>query len=145
MAVKLRLRRMGKKNQPIYKIVAADARSPRDGKFLEALGLYNPMTAPHTIQIKEDRAMYWLNVGAQPTDTVRSLFRQAGITYKVELKKRGLSEEQVAAELETWKSKKVSVKANIVQKKSSKEIQNVKSTAEVEGAASEETSVKTEE
>jgi len=75
LAVKLRLRRMGKKKQPIYKVVAADARSPRDGKFLEAIGLYNPLTNPHTININEDRALYWLSVGAQYgkklTDTKR--------------------------------------------------------------------------
>ena len=82
MAVKLRLRRMGKKKQPIYKVVAADSRSPRDGKFLETMGLYNPLTDPHTVDIKEDRALYWLNNGAQPTDTVKSLLRQKGITLK---------------------------------------------------------------
>jgi len=71
LAVKLRLRRIGKKKQPVYKVVAADSRSPRDGKFLEAIGIYNPLTDPLTLEIKEDRAMYWLNVGAQPTDTER--------------------------------------------------------------------------
>ena len=82
MAVKLRLRRMGKKKQPIYKMVAADSRSPRDGKFLEAIGFYNPLTKPHTLDLKEDRIMYWLNVGAQPTHTVKSLLRQKGIILK---------------------------------------------------------------
>ena len=80
MAVKLRLRRMGKKKQPIYKIVAADARSPRDGRFLEAVGLYNPLTEPHSVDIKEERVLYWLNKGAQPTKTVKSLLRQQGGT-----------------------------------------------------------------
>jgi len=73
LAVKLRLRKMGKKKQPVYKVVAADSRSPRDGKFIEAIGLYNPKTDPATINIKEDRALYWLIVGAQPTDTVKNL------------------------------------------------------------------------
>jgi small subunit ribosomal protein S16 len=82
LAVKLRLRRMGKKKQPIYKIVAADSRSPRDGKFLEAVGFYNPLTDPHTLELKEDRIMYWLNSGAQPTSTVKSLLRQKGLTLK---------------------------------------------------------------
>ncbi len=103
MAVKLRLRRMGKKNQPIYKMVAADSRSPRDGKFLEAVGFYNPLTNPHTLDLKEDRIMYWLNVGAQPTDTVKSLLRQKGITLKKELLSKGLDEEKVKSELENWK------------------------------------------
>ena len=67
MAVKLRLRRMGKKKQPMYKVVAADSRSPRDGKFLESVGSYNPLTNPHTVELLEDRIFYWLNVGAQPS------------------------------------------------------------------------------
>jgi small subunit ribosomal protein S16 len=102
LAVKLRLRRMGKKKQPIYKVVAADSRSPRDGKFIEAIGLYNPLTDPHTIDIKEDRALYWLNVGAQPTDTVRSLLRQKGIILKRELMKKNLSEDKIQEEMDNW-------------------------------------------
>ena len=70
---------MGKKKQPVYKLVAADSRSPRDGKFIEAIGLYNPLTHPSTLEINEDRALYWLNNGAQPTDTVRNLLSQKGI------------------------------------------------------------------
>ena len=106
MAVKLRLRRMGKKKQPIYKMVAADSRSPRDGKFLEAVGFYNPLTNPHTLNLKEDRIMYWLNVGAQPTHTVKSLLRQKGITLKKELLTKGLDEEKVKSELENWQKMK---------------------------------------
>ena len=106
MAVKLRLRRMGKKRQPIYKVVAADERSPRDGKFIEAIGLYNPITNPATVEIKEDRALYWLGVGAQPTDTVKTLLSKKGILYKKELFKSGLSEEEVALKLEEWSKNK---------------------------------------
>ena len=106
MAVKLRLRRMGKKKQPIYKIVAADSRSPRDGRFLEAVGFYNPLTDPHTLDLKEDRILYWLNVGAQPTSTVKSLLRQKGITFKKELMSKGLDEEKVKSELENWQKMK---------------------------------------
>ena len=76
---------MGKKKQPIYKVVAADSRAPRDGKFLESIGLYNPLTNPHTLDINEERAIYWLNMGAQPTDTVKSLLSQKGIILKREL------------------------------------------------------------
>ena len=97
MAVKLRLRRMGKKKQPIYKVVAADARSPRDGKFLEAVGIYNPLTNPHTIDLKEDRINYWLDNGAQPTDTVNSLLKQTGINLKRDIAKRKLPEEKAEA------------------------------------------------
>ncbi len=120
MAVKLRLRRMGKKKQPIYKVVAADTRSPRDGKFLEAVGIYNPLTNPHTVDLKEDRVHYWLDNGAQPTDTVKSLLRQKGITLKKELTKKQLSEEKIQEELENWQKLKEAGAAKKVQKKKSK-------------------------
>lgn len=137
MAVKLRLRRMGKKKQPFYKIVAADSRSPRDGKFIEAVGTYNPLTAPHSVQLKENRVMYWLGVGAQPTDTVRSLFRNEGITLKRELKKKGFSEDKIQEELEKWqKMKEASAEKKKLKKKKKKNSQD-KSTAEAKGAASE--------
>jgi small subunit ribosomal protein S16 len=106
LAVKLRLRRMGKKKQPIYKMVAADSRSPRNGKFLEAVGFYNPLTNPHTLELKEDRVMYWLNVGAEPTHTVKSLLRQKGLTLKKELLSKGLDEEKVKSEMENWQKLK---------------------------------------
>ena len=106
MAVKLRLKRMGKKKQPIYKIVVADARSPRDGKFLEALGLYNPLTKPHTVDVKEDRILYWLSNGAQPTNTVKSLLREKGIILKNDLIKRGLDAEKIESELAEWQKLK---------------------------------------
>ena len=118
MAVKLRLRRMGKKKQPIYKVVAADARSPRDGKFLEAVGIYNPLTNPHTIDLKEDRINYWLDKGAQPTDTVNSLLRQKGINLKRDIAKRKLPEEKAEALLKNWQaSKEVSSQKKTVKKK----------------------------
>lgn len=106
MAVKLRLKRMGKKRQPIYKVVAADVRSPRDGKIIEAFGLYNPKTNPVTVEIQEDRANYWLDVGAQPTDTVKNLLSREGILLKRELSKRGLPEDRVEQELEEWKKQR---------------------------------------
>ncbi|MCW8824748.1 MAG: 30S ribosomal protein S16 [Ignavibacteriaceae bacterium] len=121
MAVKLRLRRMGKKKQPIYKIVAADSRSPRDGKFLEAVGFYNPLTNPHTLDLKEDRILYWLNVGAQPSSTVKSLLRQKGITLKKELMSKGLDEEKIKSEIDNWqKIKEVSSKKKTEKKLSRK-------------------------
>ncbi len=120
MAVKLRLRRMGKKKQPVYKLVAADSRSPRDGKFIEAIGLYNPKTDPATVEIKEERAMYWLGVGAQPTDTVKNLLSNQGIILKSELIKQGLSEEQIAVKLDEWKKLKEVNVAAASKKKSEK-------------------------
>lgn len=118
MAVKLRLRRMGKKKQPIYKIVAADSRSPRDGKFIEAVGLYNPLTNPHTIELKEDRVNYWLNNGAIPTLTVKNLLSQKGILLKRHLEKKGLPQEKVEAELANWqKIKEASAQKNKLRRK----------------------------
>lgn len=124
MAVKLRLRRMGKKKQPIYKVVAADARSPRDGKFLEAVGIYNPLTNPHTIDLKEERINYWLDKGAQPTDTVNSLLKQKGINLKRDIAKRKLPQEKAEALLTSWQAGKEAAaekKAVKKKKKSKKE------------------------
>lgn len=121
MAVKLRLRRMGKKKQPIYKIVAADVRSPRDGRFLEAIGLYNPLTNPHSVEIKEERVLHWLNNGAQPTKTVKSLLRQKGITLKHELIKKGVEEDKIESKLSEWeKVKETKLKAKSTKKKISR-------------------------
>lgn len=106
MAVKLRLRRMGKKRQPIYKVVAADVRSPRDGKFIEDLGQYNPKTNPSTIEIKEDRALYWLSVGAIPTTTVKNLLSVSGILLKSDLAKQNLSPEQIEARVSQWEKER---------------------------------------
>lgn len=82
MAVKLRLKRGGSKQRPFYRIVAADARSPRDGRFIDTIGTYNPIPAEYEVNIDEEKAMYWLTNGAQPTDTVRSLFSKKGIMAK---------------------------------------------------------------
>ena len=79
MAVKIRLKRIGAKKAPIYRVVVADARSPRDGKFIEEIGYYDPMKEPKVIKIDEEKAKKWLEDGAQPTDTVKVLFKKSGI------------------------------------------------------------------
>ena len=79
MAVKIRLRRMGSKKNAFYRVVVADSRSPRDGRFIEELGYYNPLTDPATIKINEEQAKKWIADGAQPTETVRSIFKKSGI------------------------------------------------------------------
>jgi small subunit ribosomal protein S16 len=104
VAVKLRLQRGGKKKQPIYRIVAADGRYKRDGRFLEKVGSYNPNTNPTTIEVKEPRIMYWLGVGAQPTDTVRNLLSRKGIMLKWHMQKKGKDEATIAAEFEKWQA-----------------------------------------
>lgn len=82
MAVKLRLKRMGSKQKPFYRIVAADSRCPRDGRFIETVGTYNPISKETSITIDEEKALKWLNSGAQPTDTVKSILSAQGIMKK---------------------------------------------------------------
>ncbi len=89
MAVKLRLKRMGAKKAAFYRIVAADARCPRDGRVSDEIGTYNPITEPATITFNEEKALYWLNNGAVPTDTVRNLLSKNGIMKKFHEQKRG--------------------------------------------------------
>lgn len=79
MAVKIRLRRMGAKKAPFYRVVVADSRSPRDGRFIEEIGYYNPITEPAEIKIDEEKATKWINNGAQPTDVVKRLFNTVGL------------------------------------------------------------------
>ena len=106
MPVKLRLSRKGRKKAPFYHIVVADARSPRDGKFIEKIGTYNPMTKPATIEIDRNAAYDWLTKGAQPTDTVRAILRFKGVYYRKHLmrgvKKGALTIEQADAMWQTW-------------------------------------------
>lgn len=85
MPVRIRLQRHGRKNRPFYHIVAADSRAPRDGKFIEKLGTYNPLTKPASIVLDNDRAYYWLTVGAQPSDTCRAILRYKGVLYRQHL------------------------------------------------------------
>ena len=84
MAVKIRLKRMGSKKKPFYRIVVADSRSPRDGRFIEEIGLYNPVSEPKEIRIDDEKAVKWLGNGAKPTDTVSVLFKNNGIFEKFE-------------------------------------------------------------
>ncbi len=110
MAVKLRLQRKGRKKAPFYHIVVADARSPRDGRFIEKIGTYNPLTVPATIELDREKAYDWLIKGAQPTDTVRAILRFKGVLYQKHLalgvKKGALSEEQAEVKLNTWLEQK---------------------------------------
>jgi len=100
--VKIRLRRAGKKKQPIYKIVIADSRAWRNGKFIESIGQYNPLVHPMVITLKEDRLFAWLKRGAQPTDTTRSLLQRKGLWLKWGLMKKGADDATIAAEVEKW-------------------------------------------
>lgn len=110
MATKIRLQRHGRKNYAFYSIVIADARAPRDGRFTEKIGTYNPNTNPATVDLKFDRALYWVEVGAQPTDTVRNILSGEGVYLMKHLKggvKKGAFDEAAAeAKFNAWKADK---------------------------------------
>jgi len=110
MATKIRLQRHGRKNYAFYPIVIADSRAPRDGKFIERIGSYNPNTNPATVTLNFERALYWLNVGAQPTDTVRTILSQQGVLLMKHLqggvKKGAFDEAEAQRRFDAWMQKK---------------------------------------
>ena len=110
MPTKIRLQRKGKKGQPFYHIVIADGRAPREGRFIEKIGVYNPLTKPAEIQIEFDKAITWLQNGAQPTDTVRAILSYKGVMYKSHLlkgvKKGAMTLEQAEEKFEAWQVEK---------------------------------------
>lgn len=134
MAVKLRLQRLGKKKQPFYRIVAADSRSPRDGKFIEVVGTYNPRLNPPEVVIKEDKAIKWLKNGAQPTDTVRSLLRREGILLKYHLMRKKVEPEKIEEALQAFKAKQEEKLKKLAEEPKRKK---KKGASEAKGAASE--------
>jgi small subunit ribosomal protein S16 len=111
MPAKIRLQRKGKKGQPLYHIVIADGRAPREGRFIEKIGVYNPLSKPAEIEINFDKALDWLQKGAQPTDTVKAILSYKGVMYKSHLlkgvKKGAMTLEQAEAKFETWNSEKL--------------------------------------
>lgn len=153
MPVRIRLQRHGRKGRPIFSIVAADSRSPRDGRFIEKIGQYNPNTNPATIELDFDSALEWLQKGAQPSDTCRAILSYKGVLLKKHLlegvKKGALTEEQVEERFDKWleeKSQKIQDKSAAVAKsaedkeKARVEAENAKSEARAEalkGAAAE--------
>jgi small subunit ribosomal protein S16 len=104
--VRLRLRRVGSKRQPSYRVVAADSETPRDGRFLEVVGHYNPRTEPATIKLDEARIYDWLGRGAQPTESVSQIFRSAGVLERYARYKAGEALESLVAEAETAEAKR---------------------------------------
>ncbi|MBD5284888.1 MAG: 30S ribosomal protein S16 [Bacteroides sp.] len=110
MATKIRLQRHGRKNYAFYPIVIADSRAPRDGRFIERIGSYNPNTNPATVTLNFERALYWLNVGAQPTDTVRTILSREGVLLMKHLqggvKKGAFNEEEAQRRFEAWKAQR---------------------------------------
>jgi small subunit ribosomal protein S16 len=105
--VRIRLRRVGLRHQPTYRVVVADKESPRDGKFLEILGSYNPRTEPFTLDVKEDRVYHWMTNGAKPTESVEKLFKSTGIMDRFARLKAGEAAETLLAEAKTFFEKRV--------------------------------------
>ena len=124
MAVKIRLARHGHKGYAYYHIVVAHSKSPRDGKFIEKIGSYNPNTNPATIEINAERAILWLNNGAQPTDTARSLLSKEGVLLKKHLlegvKKGAFDEAKAEEKFNAWKQQKEEAKNNVAKKAADK-------------------------
>jgi small subunit ribosomal protein S16 len=133
---------MGKKRQPVYKIVAVDSRAPRDGKYLEAVGQYNPKTEPHTVIIDEAIALKWLGFGAQPTDTVRSLLRQTGVLYKRQMLRKNFPADVIESNMAKWREGRnipaVAKAIPVVSVPVVEELISSEGTAEVKGASSDE-------
>lgn len=120
MATKIRLQRHGRKGYAFYSIVIADSRAPRDGRFIEKLGTYNPNTHPSSVTLQFDRALYWVQTGAQPTDTVRNILSREGVYLKKHLlggvKKGAFDEATAEAKFEAWKAGKQAKLADIQRK-----------------------------
>ena len=117
MATRIRLQRHGKKNQPFYHIVVADGRAPRDGRYIERLGTYNPLTNPADVKINFDRALYWVETGASPSDTVRALLRHEGVYLMKHLRggiaKGALTENDAQRKFDAWKEERNAKMNNI--------------------------------
>lgn len=138
MATKIRLQRHGRKRYAFYPIVIADSRAPRDGKFIERIGSYNPNTNPATITLNFERALYWVNVGAQPTDTVRSILSNEGVLLMKHLqggvKKGAFDEAEAQKRFDAWKAKKQQAVDNLKTTMASKKELAAKERLEAEKA-----------
>ena len=138
MATKIRLQRHGRKGYAYYPIVVADSRAPRDGKFIERIGSYNPNTNPATISLDFDRALYWVEVGALPTDTVRSILSREGVMLMKHLrggvKKGAFTEEEAQKRFDAWKADRAKVASAFQAKKDAKAAEDAKARFEAEAA-----------
>lgn len=138
MATKIRLQRHGRKGYAYYPIVVADSRAPRDGKFIERIGSYNPNTNPATISLDFDRALYWVEVGALPTDTVRTILSREGVMLMKHLrggvKKGAFTEEEAQKRFDAWKADRTKVANAFQAKKEAKAAEDAKARFEAEVA-----------
>ena len=149
MATKIRLQRNGRKSYAFYSIVIADARAPRDGRFTEKIGTYNPITNPATVDLNLDRALYWVMTGAQPTDTVRNILSREGVYMKKHLlggvAKGAFDEAQAEAKFNAWKENKQSGLAALKAKEEEAKKAEAKARLEAEKKVNEEIAKKVAE
>ena len=134
MSVKIRLKKMGSKKRPFYRLVAADSRSPRDGRFIEMLGYYNPMADPPEIQIDDDKVYKWLNQGAKPTGNAANILKQKGLLERWQLLKEGVSIAELDAKIEQRRAKQPQAVIKTEKKLSKKAAEKAKQKAEEESA-----------
>jgi len=138
MATRIRLQRRGRKDYPFYQIIIADSRAPRDGKFIEKVGSYNPNTNPATITLSFDRALYWLQTGAQPSDTVRNILSDEGVLLMKHLlggvKKGAFSEADAQTKFQAWKSNKMNLLQTASNKEANKRAEELKAKLAAEQA-----------
>lgn len=145
MAVKLRLRRMGRKKRPYYRVVAADSRAPRDGRFIENVGTYEPLSTPYQVDLVEDRIFYWLGNGAQPTRTVRNLLEKKGLWLKWDMMKKGVAEDKIAEALVDFFAAQEKRENKKAENEARKAAQNAKASQKAEAEEAEAAEVPEEE
>lgn len=138
MATKIRLQRRGRKDYPFYQIIIADSRAPRDGKFIEKVGSYNPNTNPATITLNFERALYWVQVGAQPTDTVRNILSDKGVLLMKHLlggvRKGAFTEAEAQTKFQAWKTQKDKTDETVMTKNAEKASVEAKARLDAEKA-----------
>ncbi len=146
MATRIRLQRFGKKNQAFYHLVIADGRAPRDGRFIEQIGTYNPLTHPATVNINFDRALYWVEAGASPSDTARSILKHEGIYLMKHLRggiaKGAITQLDADRKFDAWKQEKDSKLGNLKREISEKQRTELKKRLDAETKVKEATSAK---
>ena len=120
MAVKLRLKRIGRRKRPFYRIVAIDSRTRRDGAEIERLGWFDPLRTDVAVELKEERIIHWLKQGAQPSETVNNILKEMGLKYKIHLMEEGKSEEQIASLLTEWQLRQEENRSRHLEKKEAK-------------------------
>ena len=137
MAVKIRLKRMGRKNRPFYRMIAIDSRKRREGPEIERLGWYNPLNLDLSYSLDEERVLYWLNEGAQPSEAVKGIFKRSGLSYKWHLMTTGVKEDKIKELLSDWEERQKNRESLKLEKNKIKKIE-VKSNENLEEAPAEE-------